>query len=274
MQSFMVQETVSQSTRRWALMISYNGQGFCGWQKQAGGVATVQAALEHALSCIAGEPIRTIVAGRTDTGVHATAQVVHFDTSAKRPTQAWIRGVNAHLPQDVAVWHAQPVDARFHARFDAFGRRYRYVLQSSAVRSPLLAGKVGWVCRKLDLDKMREAAALLVGEHDFSSFRAAECQAKSPIKTIYSAELKGSPSLMTLDLHGNAFLHHMVRNIMGALVYVGDGRLSVQDFAGLMEMRSRLHAPPTLMPDGLYLTGVDYPPEWGVLTPEPPEWLW
>ena len=270
----MVQETASPPLRRWVLMLSYNGRGFCGWQKQAGGVATVQASLEYALSRIAGEPVRTVVAGRTDAGVHATAQVVHFDTSAVRPAQAWIRGVNAHLPEDVAVWHAQPADARFHARFDAFGRRYRYVLQSSAVRSPLLAGRAGWVCRRLDLDNMRKAAALLVGEHDFSSFRAAECQAKSPVKTIYSAELRGSPTLMMLDLHGNAFLHHMVRNIMGALVYVGDGRLSVAGFADLMEKRSRLYAPPTLMPDGLYLTGVDYPPEWGVQTPEPPEWLW
>lgn len=270
----MVQETVSRFSQRWVLMLSYNGEAFYGWQKQVQGVPTVQASLEYALSCIAGEPIHTVVAGRTDTGVHATAQVVHFDTSAKRPAQAWIRGVNAHLPKGVAVWHAQPVDERFHARFDAFGRRYRYVLQSSAVRSPLLEGRVGWVCRQLDLENMRKAAALLVGEHDFSSFRAAECQAKSPVKTIYSAELKGRPALMTLDLHGNAFLHHMVRNIMGALVYVGDGRLSVEDFAALMEKRSRLYAPPTLMPDGLYLTGVDYPPEWGVATPQPPEWLW
>ena len=270
----MERETVLPSVQRWALVLAYQGGMFCGWQKQADGVPTVQASLEEALGRIAGEPVRTVAAGRTDTGVHATAQVVHFDTAAVRPAQAWIRGVNAHLPKEAAVWHAQPVDARFHARFDAFGRRYRYVLQSAAVRSPLLAGRAGWVCRALDLDKMRRAAALLVGEHDFSSFRAAECQAKSPVKTVYRAEIGGTPSLITFDIHGNAFLHHMVRNIMGALVYVGDGRLSVEGFADLMEKRSRQYAPPTLMPDGLYLTGVDYPPEWGVDTPEPPEWLW
>ncbi len=266
----------SAGTQRWALMLAYNGKGFHGWQKQkqADGLVTVQEVLEYALGQIAGERIHTVVAGRTDAGVHAAAQVVHFDTTADRPAQAWVRGVNTHLPKEVAVWHAQPVNPSFHARFDAFGRRYRYVLLSASVRNPLLAGRVGWVCRPLDMEKMRQAAAMLVGEHDFSSFRAAECQAKSPVKTLYSASLSGTPELMKLDLHGNAFLHHMVRNIMGALVYVGDGRLSVQGFADLMAARSRKHAPPTLMPDGLYLTGVDYPPEWGIATPPVPEWLW
>lgn len=259
--------------QRWALILSYDGSGFHGWQKQAD-AATVQEILESALTQIAGEPIHTVVAGRTDAGVHATAQVVHFDTAVKRPVQAWIRGVNAFLPPTVAVWHAQAVAPRFHARFDAYGRRYRYVLSSSAVRNPLLAGKAGWVHYGLDMQKMRQAAALLIGQHDFSSFRASECQAKSPVKTIYSAELNGTPELMTLDLHGNAFLHHMVRNIMGALVYVGSDRLSVEGFAELMAARNRQYAPPTLMPDGLYLTGVDYPPEWGVATPLVPSWLW
>lgn len=260
--------------RRWVLMLSYDGGAFHGWQKQCQEVVSVQEVLEHALSEMAGETVHTVVAGRTDAGVHATAQVVHFDTSAKRPVQAWVRGVNTLLPRGVAVWHAQEVDGRFHARFDAFGRRYRYVLQSTPIRNPLLKGRVGWTVRPLDIEKMKQAAALLVGRHDFSSFRASKCQAKSPVKTIYSARLRGTPELMVLDLHGNAFLHHMVRNIMGALVYVGDGRLSVQGFADLMEERSRLNAPPTLMPDGLYLIGVDYPSEWGVVTPPPPEWLW
>lgn len=260
--------------QRWALTLAYDGSLFYGWQKQAAGIATVQTALEEALSCIAGETIQVVAAGRTDTGVHATAQVVHFDTAAVRPQQAWIRGVNAHLPPGVAVWHAQPVDSRFHARFDAFGRRYRYVLQVAPVRSPLLLGKVGWIHTPLNMQAMQQAAALLVGEHDFSSFRAAECQAKSPVKALYDVRLGGKPELMTLDLHGNAFLHHMVRNIMGALVYVGNGRLSVEGFADLIEARSRLKAPPTFMPDGLYLTGVDYPPEWGVATPPVPDWLW
>ena len=259
---------------RWALHLAYDGSRFFGWQKQTDDVPTVQSALEHALSQIAGETITTIAAGRTDTGVHATAQVVHFDTTATRHEQSWIRGVNSLLPTGVAVWQAQPVAPHFHARFDACGRRYRYVLQSSPVRSPLLVGKVGWTYTALDLDKMQQATALLVGEHDFSSFRASQCQAKSPVKTLYSVALNGTPQLMTLDLHGNAFLHHMVRNIMGALVYVGNGRLSVAGFAELLAMKSRLTAPPTFMPDGLYLTGVDYPAQWQLPTPPLPDWLW
>ena len=259
---------------RWALHLAYDGSRFFGWQKQTDDVPTVQSVLEHALSQIAGETITTIAAGRTDTGVHATAQVVHFDTTATRHEQSWIRGVNSLLPTGVAVWQAQPVAPHFHARFDACGRRYRYVLQSSPVRSPLLVGKVGWTYTALDLDKMQQAAALLVGEHDFSSFRASQCQAKSPVKTLYSVALNGTPQLMTLDLHGNAFLHHMVRNIMGALVYVGNGRLSVAGFAELLAMKSRLTAPPTFMPDGLYLTGVDYPAQWQLPTPPLPYWLW
>ncbi|MDO4694809.1 MAG: tRNA pseudouridine(38-40) synthase TruA [Eikenella sp.] len=269
----MISSPLPDGFKRRALWLSYDGGRFFGWQKQAGGVATVQAALEEALSCMAGEPVPVVAAGRTDTGVHATAQVVHFDSRAERPDQAWVRGVNTHLPEGVAVWRVQSVPDAFHARFDACGRRYRYVLQSSAVRSPLLVGRAGWTHYRLDLEVMRQAAALLEGEHDFSCFRAAQCQAKSPVKTLYRATLGGTPSLITLDLHGNAFLHHMVRNIMGALVYVGSGRLSVAGFAELLAARSRVRAPPTFMPDGLYLTGVDYPPEWGVPTPPVPEWL-
>lgn len=272
----MINKTIDieDDLQRWALILSYDGGRFFGWQKQADGVLTVQEALENALSSIAGEPVYVVAAGRTDTGVHATAQVVHFDTSAKRPQQAWIRGVNAYLPSGVAVLRAIKVDRNFHARFDASGRRYRYVLQSSAVRSPLLVGRVGWTHNVLDIKVMQEAVACLVGQHDFSSFRASQCQAKSPVKTLYSAKLSGSASLMMLDLHGNAFLHHMVRNIMGALVYVGSGRLTVQQFQHLIAEKSRLKAPPTFMSDGLYLTGVDYPDKWGVVTPPIPNWLW
>ncbi|MDK4681100.1 tRNA pseudouridine(38-40) synthase TruA [Kingella negevensis] len=259
--------------KRYALTLSYDGSQFFGWQKQADGIPTVQTALEHALSQIAQENINTIAAGRTDTGVHATAQVVHFDSTANRPLSAWVRGVNAHLPDGVAVLHAQEVAPNFHARFDAFGRRYRYLLQSAPVRSPLLANRAGWTHYALDLATMQQAAQILVGEHDFSSFRAAECQAKSPIKTMYRVELSGCNGLIKLDLHANAFLHHMVRNIVGALVYVGSGRLSVAEFGELLVAKSRLTAPPTFMPDGLYLTGVDYPEEWGILQPEIPEWL-
>lgn len=261
------------STCRWALTLSYNGSHFFGWQKQAGNVPTIQAALEEAISKIAGERIHTIVAGRTDTGVHATAQVVHFDTTVNRPAQAWIRGVNTYLPDGIAVLHAQKVDNHFHARFDAFGRHYRYILQSSPVRSPLLIGRAGWTHLPLNLEAMQQAASLLIGEHDFSSFRASECQAKSPIKTIYSAKIGGKAEWLYLDLHGNAFLHHMVRNIMGALIYVGSGKLDIQMFAELIKERSRLKAPPTFMADGLYLTGVDYPDDFYINKVPIPCWL-
>ena len=265
--------TTGYLVQRWALTLSYDGSRFYGWQKQAGDLPTVQTALEQALASIAGEQINTIVAGRTDTGVHATAQVVHFDTSVSRPEQAWVRGVNAHLPDGVAVLIAQKVTPHFHARFDAYGRHYRYLLESSPVRSPLLVGRVGWTHLKLDLNLMRQAAALLEGEHDFSSFRAAECQAKSPIKTLYSTKISGTSRYLCLDLHGNAFLHHMVRNIMGALVYVGSGRISVDEFESVFHAKSRLMAPPTFMSDGLYLTGVDYPDEFGVTQLSLPEWM-
>ena len=162
---------------RYALTLSYNGSAFFGFQKQAAGIPTIQTALEHALAQIAGEPVAITAAGRTDTGVHATAQVIHFDSHATRPLTAWVRGVNAHLPDGIAVLHAQAVAPDFHARFDACGRHYRYLLQSAPVRSPLLVGRAGWTHYSLDVSAMQKAAALLLGEHDFSSFRAAECQA-------------------------------------------------------------------------------------------------
>ena len=250
---------------RYALTLSYNGSPFFGWQKQTAGIPTVQAALERALAQIAGHPVAVTAAGRTDTGVHATAQVVHFDSDARRPLTAWVRGVNAFLPDSIAVLHAQETAPDFHARFDAFGRRYRYLLQSSPVRSPLLAGRAGWTHYPLDTGKMRTAATLLVGEHDFSSFRAAECQAKSPVKTLYRIGFSGSLGLIKIDFHANAFLHHMVRNIVGAL--------SVDGFADIFAAQSRLNAPPTFMADGLYFAGADYPPEWGILRLDTPEWL-
>ena len=262
------------SPQRWALTLAYNGASFHGWQKQPDGVYTIQAALEAAISAVAAEAVGITVAGRTDAGVHATAQVVHFDTHARRSEQAWVRGVNTVADKHVRVLTAQPVAAHFHARFDAFGRRYRYVLESGRVRSPLLRGRAGWTHLPLDMATMREAAALLVGEHDFSSFRSSACQAKSPIKTLYNIRLAGSPAFMVLDLHGNAFLHNMVRNIVGALVYVGSGKLSVAGFADLLAARSRQTAPPTFMPDGLYLVCVDYPPEFVMSTPPLPPWLW
>lgn len=265
---------ITKPKQRWALMLSYDGSCFHGWQKQPNDLYTIQQVLETALSIVADEPIQATVAGRTDAGVHATAQVIHFDTTAVRPATAWLRGTNTNMDKNIRVIWAQPVDAAFHARFDAFGRHYRYLLESATVRSPQLRGKAGWTHYALDLDKIQQAAALLIGEHDFSSFRSSDCQAKSPVKTLYDISLSGDARWMAFDLHGSAFVHNMVRNIIGALVYVGAGKLSVADFVQLLEAKSRQYAPPTFMPDGLYFTGVDYPAKWQVVTPPLPPWLW
>ncbi|PIT51075.1 tRNA pseudouridine(38-40) synthase TruA [Snodgrassella alvi] len=264
----------NRPVQRWALTLAYDGGAFHGWQKQPDGLYTIQSVLEAALSAIAAEPINVVVAGRTDAGVHATGQIVHFDTHAQRSAEAWLRGTNTAMDKNIRIVRAQPVAAEFHARFDAYGRRYRYMLESSRVRMPQLRGRVGWTHYPLNMDLMREAAEMLIGEHDFSSFRSSDCQAKSPVKTLYQLRLVGSPELMAIDFHGSAFVHNMVRNIVGALVYVGAGKLSVAGFAQLVAAKSRRLAPPTFMPDGLYLTGVDYPQQWGVATAALPVWLW
>jgi tRNA pseudouridine38-40 synthase len=248
-----------------ALAVEYDGRTLAGWQSQPHG-NTVQDKLEAALSAIAGQPVSTIAAGRTDAGVHAMMQVVHFDAPVERPLTAWVRGVNSHLPPSVAVLWAHPVSDAFHARFSAFSRSYSYFLLAHPVRPALAAGKIGWFHQPLDVAAMREAGRMLLGEHDFSSFRAAECQAKSPVKQLTRFELAEQGGLLRFDLSANAFLHHMVRNIVGALVYVGKGALSVDDFAALLDARDRTFAPPTFMPDGLYLTGVGYPDEFGLAT--------
>lgn len=248
---------------RVALGLEYHGAGFSGWQSQPSGM-TLQDALESALKCIAGVALRTVCAGRTDTGVHATSQVVHFDTAVHRPLSAWVRGVNAHLPDSIAVQWAAEVSEAFHARFSALSRSYRYVLCNRASRPAILAGQVGWCFRELDVVAMINAARCLLGEHDFSSFRAAECQAKSPVRVLHRCDVKREGNLIYFDLHANAFLHHMVRNIVGSLVYVGLGRQSVDWLCHLLEARDRRLAAPTFSPDGLYLTQVDYAPAWGL----------
>lgn len=248
---------------RIALGLEYDGAGFSGWQSQVGG-NTVQDVLEAALAAVAGRAVRVVCAGRTDAGVHATAQVVHFDVEVARPLTAWVRGANAHLPQTVAVRWAVPVADGFHARFSARSRSYRYLLLNRPERPGLLAGRVGWCHRPLDLTAMRDAAACLPGEHDFSSFRAAGCQAKTPIKTLYRFEIERQGDLIVFDCCANAFLHHMVRNLVGALVYVGMGRMRPDDFVRLLEARDRRLGAPTYAPDGLYLTGVEYDEQWAL----------
>ncbi len=246
---------------RIALGLEYDGASFAGWQTQPAG-NTVQDALEDALAAIASGPVRVVCAGRTDAGVHATAQVVHFDAPAARPENAWVRGVNAHLPESIAVRWARIVPDDFHARFSARSRSYRYVLHTHAVRPALLHGRVGWYHLPLDADAMRAGAAHLVGEQDFSAFRAAECQAKSPLKTLHRAEVSRLGDCIVFDFRASAFLHHMVRNMVGALVYVGKGAHSPEWIAELIASRNRSLAAPTFSPSGLYLSGIEYEACW------------
>lgn len=246
---------------RIALGLEYDGAAFAGWQSQPHG-NTVQDALERALANIAGAPIRVVCAGRTDAGVHAAAQVVHFDAPAARPRNAWVRGVNAHLPDSIAVRWSREVPDDFHARFSALARGYRYVLYNHAVRPALLHGRVGWFHLPLDIETMRAGAALLVGERDFSAFRAAECQAKSPVKTLHRAEVTRHGDYIVFDFRAGAFLHHMVRNMVGALVYIGKGAHPPGWIDELIASRDRALAAPTFSPCGLYLSAVEYEARW------------
>ena len=248
---------------RIALCVEYDGAAFHGWQTQRSG-NTVQDVLERALSQIAGGRLSVVCAGRTDAGVHATAQVVHFDVDAVRPVSAWVRGANTFLPPTVAVRWAHPVPDDFHARFSARGRRYRYLLLNRPQRPGLSHARAGWYHQPLDLDVMRAGAALLVGEHDFSAFRAAECQAKSPVKTLREARISRCDDLLIFDFEASAFLHHMVRNLVGSLVYVGNGKHSPAWIGELLVGRDRSKAAPTFAPDGLYLSGVAYEDHWGL----------
>jgi tRNA pseudouridine38-40 synthase len=246
---------------RLALGVEYDGAAFCGWQIQPN-QPTVQAALETALSSVAHHPVSVTCAGRTDSGVHATGQVVHFNTTATRPLTAWVRGVNAHLPAGVAVLWAQEVGDDFHARFSALSRSYTYALLVHPVRPALMAGKLGWYHQELDLSALQAALAALPGEHDFSSFRAVECQAQSPVRTLLEASVTRQGQLLVFSFRANAFLQHMIRNLMGALVWVGAGRQPASWMGWLLEQRNRNLGPPTFMPEGLYLSGVEYEPNW------------
>ncbi|HET8597604.1 MAG TPA: tRNA pseudouridine(38-40) synthase TruA [Castellaniella sp.] len=244
---------------RIALGISYDGSGWLGWQTQPGG-RTLQDTLETALRRFLDAPaVPTVCAGRTDTGVHALQQIVHLDTEAVRRDESWVRALNSHLPPSIAVQWARPVAPDFHARFDARARTYFYVLRSAPVRSPALQGRVGWVHDALDDAAMREAAGLLVGEHDFSAFRASECQAASPVRTLQSLAVVRQGDFLIFEFRANAFLHHMVRNLMGTLLMVGRGRRPASWAGEVLAGRDRRRAAPTFMPDGLYLAHVAYP---------------
>ena len=262
--------------QRWALGIEYDGSAFHGWQTQApttqvvdgrpigSTLPTVQGALQAAMTQIADAPVQIVCAGRTDAGVHATGQVIHFDAPIVRPDSAWVRGVNALLPRSCAVRWAQPVGADFHARFSATGRRYRYILLNRPERAAIFAGRAGWFHRPLDIEAMAVAAQSILGTHDFSAFRAAECQANSPVRTLTESRVHRQGDWLVFDFAANAFLQHMIRNLVGALVYVGKGAEPVTLMTALLSQKDRTLAPPTFMPDGLYLTAVDYDAGWGL----------
>jgi len=253
---------------RIALGVQYIGTAWNGYQKQPSR-DTVQDQLEIALEKFACTPLATTCAGRTDAGVHAIEQVVHFDTELDRAPQSWVRGTNAFLPDSIVVrWaHVVAPDAEgqdFHARFSARSRTYHYVLYNHPNPSALLAGRAGWVFRPLDVERMREAAQHLIGTHDFSSFRASGCQANSPIKQMHEVSIARYGDVIVFTVRASAFLHHMVRNIVGALVFVGNGRQRPAWIAELLAMRDRTKAAPTFAPEGLYLERVEYDARWGL----------
>jgi tRNA pseudouridine38-40 synthase len=243
---------------RIALGIEYCGTDFSGWQLQEG-ARTVQGCVEHAVSRVADHPLRVVCAGRTDARVHAFGQVAHFDTAAERPPHAWVFGANSHLPGDVSVRWARPVGDDFHARFSAVRRRYRYFIYNSSVRPAVWRSRVAWEFRPLDEGRMREAAAHLVGEHDFSSFRSYACQAKTPVRTLHRLEVARQGDLVVVDAEANAFLHHMVRNLAGVLMEVGVGKRPPDWAREVLEARDRRLGGVNAPPDGLYLIGVQYP---------------
>lgn len=240
-----------------ALGLSYRGTRYHGWQSQTDG-QTVQDVLELALSRFADAGVKTVCAGRTDARVHALNQVIHLDPPVEREPFSWVRGTNRYLPDDIALQWCQPVDPGFHARNHARGRRYRYLLLQSAVRPSLESGVVGWVFEALHGADMQAAAQHLVGEHDFSSFRSSECQASSPVKTICSIDIERRGAYWRFDFDASAFLHHMVRNIMGCLVAVGSGRRPASWMAEVLAARDRDAAAPTFGPEGLYFVGPYY----------------
>ncbi len=244
--------------RRMALGIEYDGSAFCGWQTQADGVG-VQSVVEAALSQVADEVIAVQCAGRTDAGVHALCQVVHFDTSRERPLRAWTLGTNTHLPRAVSIRWAQPVSQDFNARFSAESRSYRYLLLNRASRAGLWHGRIAWEHRSLDIARMNAAAAHLIGAHDFSSFRAAGCQSAHPRRTVHRLTISRRGELVSVDITANAFLQHMVRNIVGVLLKIGAGEREPGWAAEVLAARDRRAAAMTAPAAGLYFLAPAYP---------------
>jgi tRNA pseudouridine38-40 synthase len=258
---------------RLALGVAYRGGAYQGWQSQPGG-RTVQDRLEAALSSFAAMGVGTVCAGRTDAGVHALNQVVHIDAPVEREPFSWVRGSNRYLPADIALQWCMPVSDAFHARNSARGRRYAYLLLESAVRPALESGAAGWVFRPLDPQAMHRAAAQLIGEHDFSSFRSSECQSPTPVKTLRAIDIARRGAYWRFDFDGNAFLHHMVRNLMGCLVAVGQGLQRPDWITEVLAARNRDAAAPTFAADGLYFAGPYYDAAHGIPERTPAfDWL-
>jgi tRNA pseudouridine38-40 synthase len=248
---------------RVALVVEYDGSQFHGWQSQAG-LRTVQQALEHALTQVADHEVSVVCAGRTDTGVHATNQIVHFDSQKIRTIRAWIHGANSFLPKDVCIRSGKEMSEDFHARYSATARRYRYIIYNNPIRPALMRGNVTWQYRQLDHRLMHEAAQSLLGEQDFTSFRSVECQSKTPMRNLLDIQVIRKAELIILDIKANAFLHHMVRNIAGVLIAVGSSRRPVPWVKEVLLAKDRKLGAETAPPYGLYLVDVTYPNEFGL----------
>lgn len=254
---------------RVAAAVEYLGADYHGFQAQTSGVKTVQQCLEFALSAVANEPVGVVCAGRTDAGVHATEQVVHFDTLAERPEKAWVLGTRAKLPFDISVRWARPVVPQFHSRFSAQSRTYRYLISDRATYSALTHRHITWSRKALDVNVMRDAGQALVGEHDFTSFRASQCQARSPVRNIEYLHVARRGELIVVEVKANAFLHHMVRNIVGVLMAIGAGEAPVSWMTDVLDAKNRSAGGITARPNGLYLVNVGYPERFGLPLPTP-----
>ena len=252
---------------RFALGLEYDGSAFMGWQRQAHEGRTIQACLEEALGRVADHAVDTTCAGRTDAGVHASGQVAHFDSDARRDLRGWLLGVNSNLPPDVTMTWIREVSAEFHARFKAMARQYRYVILNRDTRPALMREQLTWIHRPLDAMRMQTAAQHLLGRHDFSAFRSVECQAKQPVRTLKRLDVRRDGERVVIDALADGFLHHMVRNIAGVLIAVGEGKRDPQWSRQVLEGRDRSLGGVTASPNGLCLTAVEYPAEFAVPVP-------
>lgn len=260
---------------RLAMSVEYAGSRYKGWQKQNSiSAATVQGTVESAISFVANHEVSTVCAGRTDSGVHGSGQVIHFDTHAKRNLRGWLLGVNTHLPDDISIQWVKPVSQEFHARFSAQARRYRYVIYQGPVKPAILSQGLTWTHKTLDVVRMQNAAACLIGTHDFSGFRAQGCQANTPIRTISNLEVSAHGRFIVIDVTANAFLYHMIRNIAGVLMTIGASEADVEWCQKVLDGKNRKEGGITAPPQGLYFVGVQYPEEFGLpLPPAGPEFL-